>query len=101
MDAAAEPWESRVPHPATACAPWSSGTLAGQMIRPRRDTDLEDLAASLRTVYVSDGYPANWPKDRARWVTGDCTPGAWVSEDRGKLVGHTGLAALDPGPRLA
>lgn len=66
------------------------------MIRLRRDPDVERLVALLRTVYVSNGYPSNWPKDPARWLAGQRTIGAWVREERGQLVGHVSLTMPDP-----
>lgn len=50
----------------------------------------------LRTVYTSDGYPANWPKDPTRWLAGRRTLAAWVGEHDGELIGHVALTAPDP-----
>ena len=66
------------------------------MIRARRDEDLDELVALLRTVYLSDSYPANWPKGATRWVQGDHALAAWVSEEHRKLVGHVALSTPDP-----
>ncbi len=49
----------------------------------------------LRTVYETDGYPVNWPRDPHRWVAGGRTIGAWVSEDEEQLIGHVALTAPD------
>jgi GNAT superfamily N-acetyltransferase len=65
------------------------------MIRPRREQDLQRAAVALRTVYLSDGYPANWPKDPQRWIAGRQTIGAWVCEHGDQLVGHIALTAAD------
>jgi GNAT superfamily N-acetyltransferase len=66
-----------------------------EMIRLRADPDVEPLVALLFTVYVSNGYPANWPKDPVRWLAGHRTIGAWVREERGELVGHVSLTLPD------
>lgn len=65
------------------------------MIRPRRDEDLERAVVALRGVYVSDGYPSNWPNDPERWIAGRRVLGAWVCEEDGQLVGHVVLTAVD------
>jgi GNAT superfamily N-acetyltransferase len=67
------------------------------MIRARRDEDLERAAVALRSVYLSDGYPTNWPKDPARWIAGRRVIGAWVCERGEQVVGHVALTAADPG----
>lgn len=68
------------------------------LIRPRRNGDLEHCARLLRTVYTSDGYPANWPRDPISWLAGRRTLAAWVGvgEDEGQLTGHVALTAPDP-----
>lgn len=50
----------------------------------------------LRTVYASDGYPANWPNDPITWLAGRRTFAAWVGEHDGELTGHVALTAPDP-----
>jgi GNAT superfamily N-acetyltransferase len=66
------------------------------VLRARRHEDLERLAALLRVVHNSDGYPANWPNQPARWLAAHRTIGAWVSEEQGDIVGHIALTAPDP-----
>ena len=66
------------------------------LIRPRLDDDLEICVRLLRTVYRSDGYPANWPKDPISWLAGRRTLAAWVGEEDGKLTGHVALTEPDP-----
>src|SRR3954452_17934938 len=66
------------------------------MVRVRRDDDIEPLIVLLRTVYLAEGYPANWPSDPNRWLRGTFTVAAWVCEERGELVGHLALTKPDP-----
>jgi GNAT superfamily N-acetyltransferase len=66
------------------------------MIRPRREGDLERLVALLGAVYTSDGYPANWPNDPARWLALGRAIAAWVWEEGGELGGHIALTRPDP-----
>ena len=66
------------------------------MIRPRRPGDLKRLVALLRAVYTSEGYPANWPNDPARWLALGRAIVAWVCEEDGELVGHLALTRPDP-----
>jgi GNAT superfamily N-acetyltransferase len=61
------------------------------MVRARREEDLEPLVALLRVVYLTDGYPANWPNDPKRWLAGSHTIAAWTFEERGELLGHLAL----------
>lgn len=65
------------------------------MIRRRRDEDLRGAAVALRAVYLSDGYPTNWPNDPERWIAGRRVLGAWVCESDGEVVGHLALTAAD------
>ena len=66
------------------------------MIRPRNDEDVDRCIRLLRTVYLNDGYPANWPNDPEQWLAGRNTTAAWVADERGELVGHIALTAPDP-----
>jgi GNAT superfamily N-acetyltransferase len=66
------------------------------MLRLRRDEDLEPLVELLRTVYLADGYPANWPNDPRGWLAGSPAIAAWIYEDRGEPVGHLALTTPDP-----
>lgn len=67
-----------------------------EVVRLRRDQDLQALVILLRSVYRTDGYPANWPNDPLRWLAGARTISAWVFEHRGDLVGHLALTSPDP-----
>lgn len=66
------------------------------IVRPRIDKDIERCVSLLRTIYATDAYPVNWPRDPARWVAGQRTIAAWVSEVDDELVGHVALTAPDP-----
>jgi GNAT superfamily N-acetyltransferase len=67
------------------------------MVRARRDEDLEPLVVLLRAVYLTDGYPANWPNDPRRWLASSRTIAAWIFEERGEVLGHLALTAPAPG----
>lgn len=64
--------------------------------RPRREQDIARCVELLRAIYLQDAYPAKWPRDPAGWIAAKRTLAAWVSEDRGELVGHAALTAPDP-----
>jgi ribosomal protein S18 acetylase RimI-like enzyme len=66
------------------------------MVRARSDEDLEPLVVLLRAVYLTDGYPANWPNDPRRWLAGSNTIAAWIFEQRGEVLGHLALTAPAP-----
>jgi GNAT superfamily N-acetyltransferase len=68
------------------------------VIRPRRPGDLDACVALLAAVHAGDGYPANWPRDPARWLTPDELLGAWVAARSGELLGHVCLCRAEPGP---
>jgi GNAT superfamily N-acetyltransferase len=65
------------------------------VIRPRRGRDSDALVALLRAVYISDGYPSNWPSDPSGWLSGRRTIRAWVREEQDELLGHVALTAPD------
>jgi GNAT superfamily N-acetyltransferase len=46
----------------------------------------------LAEVHGSDGYPANWPRHPAEWLTRPAQLAAWVAELNGRVVGHVSLS---------
>jgi GNAT superfamily N-acetyltransferase len=66
------------------------------MVRARRDEDLDALVVLLHAVYLTDGYPANWPNDPSHWLAGSRTIAAWIFEERGEVLGHLALTAPAP-----
>ncbi len=66
------------------------------LIRPRREDDLEALAAVLVHVHAADGYPVEGVADPHAWLHLDRLLGAWTAELDGQPVGH--VALTEPGP---
>lgn len=59
-------------------------------VRPRRPDDLEACVAALRTVHLSENYPAWWPSDPVGWMVPDGYAAGWVAIERGSagVLGH-------------
>lgn len=66
------------------------------LIRPRREDDLEALAAVLVHVHAADGYPVEGVADPHAWLHLDRLLGAWTAELDREPVGH--VALTEPGP---
>ena len=66
-------------------------------VRTRVDSDLDECVRLLEEVHRLDGYPTFWPADAAGWLSPKGMLGAWVAEDRGRVVGHVALAEVEPG----
>ncbi len=64
-------------------------------IRVRRAADLPACVALLRKIHVADGYPGTWPRDPARWLTGDTELVAWVAARDERIRGHVSLYGID------
>jgi GNAT superfamily N-acetyltransferase len=60
------------------------------LIRKRDDGDVPGCVSVVRSVHLTDGYPAIWPSDPARWLTcGHSDTDAWVATNDLELVrGH-------------
>jgi GNAT superfamily N-acetyltransferase len=71
-------------------------------IRPRTPADLDACVAALHAVHVTDGYPANWPAEPARWLTPPGLAAAWVAAlDDVPMAGHALLLESGDGLELA
>ncbi|MFJ9128075.1 GNAT family N-acetyltransferase [Streptomyces sp. NPDC102340] len=46
----------------------------------------------MRAVHHADGYPTNWPKDPAGWLSDGDIVGAWIGCHEERVVGHVLLA---------
>ncbi len=66
------------------------------LIRPRREDDLEALAAVLVQVHEQDGYPVEGVADPLAWLHVNRPLGAWTAELDGQPLGH--VALTEPGP---
>jgi GNAT superfamily N-acetyltransferase len=66
------------------------------IIRPRAETDVCACVDALRATHDTNGYPAVWPRDPARWLTsGGGDVRAWVAAVDGAVVGHVALMPAD------
>ncbi len=61
------------------------------VIRPRHDSDLDDLVDGLAQVAATDGYPDRWPDDPAGWLRPADALQAWVAQLGDAVVGHVVL----------
>ena len=58
-------------------------------IRNREPADVEMCVRALATVHQTSGYPTNWPRDPALWLTPADTVAGWVATtDDLPLAGH-------------
>lgn len=71
------------------------------LIRPRRDEDLDALAAVLVEVHERDGYPVEGVADPLAWLHLERLLGAWTAELDHRPVGHVALAEPGPGDDAA
>ncbi len=68
-------------------------TVGGVQIRERTADDLSACVTALRSVYETDGYPANWPEDPERWISAPGrTTQAWVASVDDEIAGHLAVA---------
>jgi GNAT superfamily N-acetyltransferase len=71
------------------------------LLWPRRADDLEACVALLAAVHASDGYPACWPDDPARWLAPDELMSAWIAKRADEVVGHVCLCQAEEGASAA
>jgi GNAT superfamily N-acetyltransferase len=71
------------------------------LVRPRVDEDLPLLAAAIRSLHETDGYPQTLPDDTVAWLRPPRQRRAWVavSPSTREIAGHIALnvAEGDPG----
>ncbi|MFD1544684.1 GNAT family N-acetyltransferase [Nonomuraea guangzhouensis] len=67
------------------------------MIRLRTPADLDACVKALAEVQAADRYPVDWPDDPHGWLTPGDLLRAWIALDEaGAVVGHVGLAQVEP-----
>ena len=72
------------------------------VIRPRAETDLCACVDAVRAARDTNGYPAVWPRDPARWLTsGGGEVRAWVAAADGAVVGHVAVVPADDSTRTS
>ena len=66
------------------------------LIRPRAEADLPACVGALRATHEASGYPAMWPRDPVRWLTGGGRDvQAWVAAADDAVVGHVAVGRDD------
>ena len=67
------------------------------MIRLRTPADLDACVKALAEVQAADRYPVDWPDDPHGWLTPGDLLRAWIAlDEEGAVVGHVGLAQVEP-----
>ncbi|MGW1752026.1 GNAT family N-acetyltransferase [Streptomyces sp. NPDC002092] len=72
-------------------------TDPSDLVRPRTDGDLAACVEVLADVHRHSGYPVNWPRRPADWLTTRSQLAAWVAELDGSVAGHLSLSRATDG----
>jgi GNAT superfamily N-acetyltransferase len=78
--------------PATEHQPDATGEFT---VRPRLESDLDELVEILRRVQAATGYPVQMPPDPERWLASSRTRMSWVAVHRAALAGQISLATTE------